>query len=148
MAPRKPITAPLTPSSAPGNGHRRSRTLSIKAMQRQIAVEPADPVLAAELERTRPRTRADCEGTARPCLHLSCRHHLYLDINQDTGSIKFNFPGKDVDEIGATCALDVADRGGVTLEEIGSIMNVTRERVRQMEGRALERVRGLGLAEG
>jgi hypothetical protein len=117
-------------------------------MKRQISVEPADPVLAAELERTRPRTRADCEGTARPCLHLSCRHHLYLDINPDTGSIKFNFPGKDVDEIGATCALDVADRGGVTLEEVGSIMNVTRERVRQMEGRALNRVRGLGLSEG
>jgi DNA-directed RNA polymerase sigma subunit (sigma70/sigma32) len=32
-----------------------------------------------------------------------------------------------------TCALDVADRGGATLEEVGDLLNITRERVRQME---------------
>lgn len=133
--------APLTPAAPVGYSRRRTRTLSVKTMAKQITVEPADPAIAAELERTRPRTRAACEGGERPCPYLSCRHHLYLDINQSTGSIKFNFPGLDVDEIGATCALDVADRGGVTLEEIATAMNVTRERVRQMEGRALSRFR-------
>lgn len=132
---------PLTPPAPSGASHRRTRTLSVRVMAKQITVEDPDPEIAAELERTRPRTRADCEGGARPCPYLSCRHHLYLDINQRTGSIKFNFPGKDLDEIGATCALDVADRGGVTLEEVGQIMNVTRERVRQMEGRAIDRFR-------
>ena len=41
-----------------------------------------------------------------------------------------------------TCALDVAARGPHTLEEVGAIMLITRERVRQIEAGAL---RQLGL---
>jgi DNA-directed RNA polymerase sigma subunit (sigma70/sigma32) len=41
-------------------------------------------------------------------------------------------------ELAQTCALDVAERGGITLEEVGEIMNLTRERIRQVE------VTGLG----
>jgi hypothetical protein len=38
----------------------------------------------------------------------------------------------------------VAERdGGVTLEEVGTLMNITRERVRQVEGRALVQLRRL-----
>ena len=36
-----------------------------------------------------------------------------------------------------TCSLDVADRGGITLEEVGAILNLTRERIRQVEVRGL-----------
>jgi DNA-directed RNA polymerase sigma subunit (sigma70/sigma32) len=36
-----------------------------------------------------------------------------------------------------TCALDVAEKGGITLEEVGEIMNLTRERIRQVEVRGL-----------
>ena len=39
-----------------------------------------------------------------------------------------------------TCALDVADRGGITLEEVGEIMNLTRERVRQVETAGLAKL--------
>ena len=39
-----------------------------------------------------------------------------------------------------TCALDVARRGGVTLEEVGEIMNLTRERIRQLEMSGLTRL--------
>jgi hypothetical protein len=42
---------------------------------------------------------------------------------------------------GPTCALDVAEAGGLTLEEVGNIIGVTRERVRQMQVRALEKLR-------
>lgn len=77
----------------------------------------------------------------RPCLFVSCKYHLYLDINPETKSIKFNFPGKEVWELKETCALDVADKGGVTLEEVGAIMNLTRERIRQVEMRALQKLR-------
>lgn len=38
-----------------------------------------------------------------------------------------------------SCVLDVADRGGATLEEIGDMLGLTRERVRQVEEEALER---------
>jgi DNA-directed RNA polymerase sigma subunit (sigma70/sigma32) len=39
-----------------------------------------------------------------------------------------------------TCSLDVADRGGITLEEVGEILNLTRERIRQVEVRGLRKL--------
>jgi hypothetical protein len=68
---------------------------------------------------------------------VSCRHHLYLDVNPRTGSLKINFPHLEVGELPESCALDVAERGGLTLDGIGLLMNLTRERVRQMEHQAL-----------
>ena len=44
-----------------------------------------------------------------------------------------NFPDLEVWEMTETCALDVADRGGITLEDVGNILNLTRERIRQVE---------------
>ena len=40
-----------------------------------------------------------------------------------------------------TCSLDVADRGGITLEEVGAILNLTRERIRQVEVRGLCKIK-------
>ena len=72
-------------------------------------------------------------------------------MNPETGSIKLNFPDLEVWELEDTCALDVADRGGITLEEVGEILNLTRERIRQVEVRGLEKLResadGLGLKD-
>jgi DNA-directed RNA polymerase sigma subunit (sigma70/sigma32) len=56
------------------------------------------------------------------------------------GSIKINFPDVEVWEMTDTCALDIADRGGITLEEVGQIMNLTRERVRQLETQGLAKL--------
>ena len=66
-------------------------------------------------------------------MYVACKYHLYLDVNPETGSIKINFPDQEPWELEETCALDVAERGGVTLEEVGEILNLTRERVRQVE---------------
>ena len=46
-----------------------------------------------------------------------------------------------------TCALDIADRGGVTLEEVGEILNLTRERIRQVEVIGLEKLRETEFAD-
>ena len=46
--------------------------------------------------------------------------------------MKFNFPDKELWELKETCALDLADKGELTFEEVGSVMNLTRERIRQM----------------
>jgi hypothetical protein len=89
----------------------------------------------------RPRTRAECKNGPRPCLYVSCKHHLFLDVNPETGSIKLNFPDQEVWELEETCALDVAERGGITLEEVGEILNLTRERIRQLEVTALEKMK-------
>ena len=89
----------------------------------------------------RPQTREECRGSKRPCLYVSCRYHLYLDVNPATGSIKLNFPDKEVWQLEETCALDVAERGGITLEEVGEIMNLTRERIRQVEVSGLQKLK-------
>jgi hypothetical protein len=77
----------------------------------------------------------------RPCPFVSCSHHLYLDVNPQTGAIKLNFPHLEVWEMAETCSLDVADRGGITLEEVGAILNLTRERIRQVEVRGLSKIK-------
>jgi hypothetical protein len=79
---------------------------------------------------------------------VSCKHHLYLDVDPDTGSIKLNLPHLAPDELEETCALDVAERGGVTLEEVGAILNLTRERVRQIECRGAAKCRRVWEREG
>ena len=97
-------------------------------------------ILAPYKQIPRPRSRKECQHGIRPCPFVSCRHHLYLDVNQKRGSLKLNFPDLEVWELPETCALDVADRGGMTLEEVGEIMNLTRERIRQLEGLGLEKL--------
>lgn len=94
-----------------------------------------------EIVADRPRTRADCKGGLRPCPWVSCSAHLYLDVNPKTGTIKLNFPDLEVDELTVTCALDVADQGPHSLEETGDLMNLTRERVRQVELHGLWKLR-------
>jgi hypothetical protein len=131
-------------------GRRRSKTMSRKEIARELRRQRAfglvDPELdqtIREIEAARPRARADCASAVRPCMFISCKHHLYLDVNPSTGSIKLNFPDKEVWEMEETCALDVADRGGITLEEVGAIMNLTRERIRQVETRGLLKLRAI-----
>ena len=129
---------------------RRSKTMSRKEiardLRRQRALGIVDPELQqtiVEIEQARPHARAECANGPRPCMFVSCKHHLYLDVNPATGSIKLNFPDREVWELADTCALDVADRGGITLEEVGAIMNLTRERIRQVETRGLQKLRAV-----
>lgn len=132
----------VRPSRSSGErrkGRRRSRTIPMRQLTRDELIQGAE--LTDIFEYDRPRSRADCLDMPRPCPFVSCRHHLYLEVNEDTGSIKLNFPDMDLAELPETCALDVADRGGVTLEEIGEILNLTRERIRQVEAKGLERLR-------
>jgi hypothetical protein len=73
---------------------------------------------------------------------------LFLDLEDEGATIKLNFPGlfdddgtPRLDEMTATCSLDVADQDGLTLDAVGGLMNVTNERIRQMEAHALQTVR-------
>lgn len=109
----------------------RAQTIPIKKMTKeQLRI---GRILYPEVDYPRPHSRAECRNAERPCPYVSCKHHLYLDVNPETGSIKLNFPDVEVWELEETCALDIAERGGVTLEEVGEIMNLTRERIRQLE---------------
>jgi hypothetical protein len=113
----------------------RSKTIAMKRLTREeLRVGAA---MYPPVDIPRPETRAECREEMRPCPWVACKHHLYLDINPETGSIKINFPDLEPWDLQHTCALDVAERGGITLEEVGEIMNLTRERIRQVEVRGL-----------
>jgi len=85
----------------------------------------------------RPVRRSECESIPRPCPFVSCQYNLFIDVNPETGSIKYNFPWLEPLEMKNSCALDVAQTGGKTLQEVGILINLTRERVRQEEARIL-----------
>jgi hypothetical protein len=118
----------------------RSKTIAMKRLTREelrLGALMFPPVEDA----VRPRARHECREEARPCPWVSCKHHLYLDVNPETGSIKINFPDIEPWDMVETCSLDIAERGGITLEEVGEIMNLTRERIRQVEVRGLLKLR-------
>ena len=122
----------------------RSRTISMKRVSKRELARARQEVDGYAYHR--PTHRADClhgAFAARPCPFVACRFHLYLEVNARTGSIRMNFVDREPWELTETCALDVADRGGVTLEEVGGWLNLTRERVRQLEARALGLLRGI-----
>ena len=91
----------------------------------------------------RPRTRGECVDGPRPCPWAGCKYHLALDVNPETGTIKINRPDLEVWELEHSCALDIADVGGLTLEATGLIANLTRERIRQLEIIGLVKLRAV-----
>ena len=118
----------------------KARTVNLRVLRsRGLGFEPELYPEQPGTDYTRPATRGDCEGTERPCPFVSCKYHLYLDVS-DNGSIKLNFPDIEVWEMPESCILDLAAREGMTLEEVGTILNITRERVRQLESRAERRL--------
>ncbi len=118
------------------NVHRISRR-QLRVLSTQADL---DLVLAGHPER--PKTRADCENGPRPCMFVSCRHNLFLDVSPTTGAIKHNFPDLEPHQMPAdgSCALDVAERGGLPLEAVADLMNWTRERMRQVQQMAIGRI--------
>lgn len=134
---------------------RRARTVSIKRLSK-AELERGRlkyPVAEHKFGEGKPETLGECEslglGGATPCPYVSCAYHLFLDVSEDTGSIKLNFPPRDESEealeealrsMPSTCAFAAIDRGDLTLEATGEAYNITRERTRQIEGRALAKV--------
>lgn len=99
----------------------------------------------------RPMTRADCKDGPRPCPWVGCKYHLLIDVKEKGGMV-VNFETglrtlstrratdeewmdsavDRLDTMKHTCALDVADKGEHTLEEVGELYGITRERIRQI----------------
>jgi hypothetical protein len=146
-----PVPGPLVPELAPrslarGGGGRLSITIARKRLRQHVLLERPWFNLndLANVTRWRPKRRVDCAKGLRPCPFVGCRFHLFLEVT-DAGSVQFNHPGVELEELVDTCALDVADRSpgdGVTLEAVAELLNLTRERVRQIEELGLVALRG------
>jgi len=118
----------------------RAKTLKAKPLSKEERAEYAAEFMV--LQSVRPQTRDECREGIRPCPFVSCKHHLYLDVNPRNGHVKYNFPNLEPWELEETCSLDIAEQEqGITLEEVGKVMNLTRERVRQVEVTGLQKIR-------
>lgn len=110
-----------------------------KTRQRQRLFD-FDPELTAELDRKRPKCRLECIGGPRPCPWVSCKYHLFGDF-EDDGSYHCNHPGKEPWELEHTCALDLADEGPLSTEQIGAAIGVGAERARQIVVEGIQSLR-------
>lgn len=112
----------------------RKRTIPIGTLEeiREELPEWLSDALALE----RPKTRGECVGGPRPCPWAACRHNNYLEVSSSGGLGTAHRVG--IEDLKDSCSLDVADRGDSTLEEVGAALGVTRERVRQVEAKALD----------
>ena len=87
-----------------------------------------------------PPPRAQCKDGPRPCKYLACRYHLATNVNR-SGSISV------INGLQESCSLDIAEKGSHTLEEVGSFLGITRERVRQIEKAALSKLKEIQVFE-
>jgi hypothetical protein len=117
----------------------RARTINVTRMTKR-EIEIGRLLYPEDTAHLRPRTRGECVDEPRPCPFVSCVFHLYLDVDPRTGSIKLNYPDLEPEDMAHSCCLDIADQGGVTLERAGEIMNMTRERIRQIEVKAYTKI--------
>lgn len=69
-----------------------------------------------------PPTRAGCADLPRPCPALRCQYHL----------------PRSAELVGVSCALDRAEQGPCTLEELGELYSVSKQRAAVVVGDALE----------
>jgi hypothetical protein len=129
-------------ASARRQGIPPKKTIAVRRITQLELKQGRDELqaLGADEPYDRPKTRGDCARVPRPCPYVACKHSLYLDVSE-TGSIILNFPHLEPGQmpVHQSCALDLADRGAMTLEDIAVVTNLTRERIRQVEMKALTR---------
>jgi len=122
------------------------RVLRPGARPRSLGLAPLTPDERAELRMLeaeigpvrRPRTLAECP--IGPCPFVGCRYHLYLEVNEETGALKLIFPHLEVWELPETCAIRAADRGALSLDEVGRLTNRSQQGVVKIERPALAKV--------
>jgi hypothetical protein len=112
--------------------YRRARTIAEPKGKKLQDMLQAAPAIDVQLDRLRPRTRADCATAPRPCPFVSCKHHLALEVHPERGSLRQVFPDFNIaddpaeglqrmqKELGATCVLDVI--GGHEVEHFGGLI--------------------------
>jgi len=70
-------------------------------------------------------TNGACMQLDDPCPQSNCRHHIHNSAKES--QIARSALTR------TTCSLKLAEKGSLNLEEIGGLLGITRERVRQVE---------------
>lgn len=113
--------------------------LSERLREQTRALATGEPV-APRLAR-KPDTRAGCADVPRPCPFLSCRHHLALEVSPH-GNLSAPIEVWSEGLLrGPSCALDVAEDGEHSRDEIALLLRVSKETVRTEELIAMLHVR-------
>lgn len=86
-----------------------------------------------------PRTRRECPQG--PCPHVACKFHLWTDRVVRAGVVVDIRETPLFGDRRHTCVLNEIARGPLTLDAIGKMLDLSRERVRQIEADALARLR-------
>ena len=134
----------------------KARSLGGRRLTRAEREEFAELVAELAAEGVRlgpPATFADCPPG--PCARVSCRHHLGLDVIAIVGRlsaghvrrtpavVKFARPGATIGDA-ATCSLRVAAAGPLSVEQVGRLMGLEEQSVRNIEHAALAKLRAAG----
>jgi hypothetical protein len=117
-------------------------SVPVEKAPQEAGTDPYEGLSDADVLRLhqRPRDRSECESGPRPCPWVGCRFNLYLDVRAD-GVMRVNFPDRDPDGMTASCSLDLASDGPRTLDQVATLMGMSRERARQIEEQAMSQLR-------
>lgn len=110
------------------------KTVTLKVLEQQID-------LSIDTDHDRPNTRAECP-TERPCVYVGCRYNLWCYVS-DRGHLVHQ--KRNPEDMEHSCALDLAEWGGMSLKEIGDAMGMSSENARLIESAALKRIRDSGI---
>ena len=126
-------------------GRRRRAPTKLRLWEREQMEEDIAVLEKAGVFDERPRMaggKADCP--TGPCPWVACRENLFVTIRPSGKAVKYNFPGKDIDEVGETCALRVAKKTELSGEplpfrKLAKYTNETYARAEQINGQAMRK---------
>ena len=96
----------------------------------------------------RPLVWGDCQpggsNESRPCPWVTCRYHLWSSQRMAGGRGTFTVKGPPPWEMSETCALDVAEKGGLELDTVGALLGLSMQRVHQLQEGAMAKMKDMG----
>lgn len=88
----------------------------------------------------KPKTRGDCVNVQRPCPWVSCKYHLATNVKPN-GTLEYVYHSVSITDITESCALDVAEQGGLSSYDVGKYLNLSGQQIKNIEKEALKKLK-------